>query len=80
MDVVAQLHAHAALPLAKSKRYQLDRRLSAARNVTGRYGEEKLTSAGNRTPALDPIAIKADLFKQFIHFEALCCKSQFRTK
>jgi hypothetical protein len=70
MDVVGQLHAHAALPLANSKRYPLDRRLCATQNITGRYGEEKnLSSAGNRTQALDPIAKMIDLFKQlkYIH-------------
>jgi hypothetical protein len=53
MEVNGQLHAPAALPRGESPRYLLDRR---------RYGEEKnLTLAGNRNPAVQPVAIPTDL-------------------
>jgi hypothetical protein len=56
MEVNGQLHAPTALPLGKSPRYPLDRKLSGPRSRSELYGEEKnLASAGNGTLAIKPV-------------------------
>jgi hypothetical protein len=57
MEVSGQLHAPAALPQGNHPRYPLDRRLSGSQSLSGRFGEEtNLAPAGNRTPAVQPVA------------------------
>jgi hypothetical protein len=46
----------------ESPRYSLDRRLGGPQSQSGRNVEEKnLSSAGNRTPAVQPVAIPTEL-------------------
>jgi hypothetical protein len=47
-----QLHSPAALPLKKSPRYPLDRRLVGLWCI-----EKSFASVGNRTPAVQPVGI-----------------------
>jgi hypothetical protein len=62
MGVSGQLHALADLPQGKSPRYPLDRRLGGPQSRYGRCGEEEnLAPAGNRTPAVQPVAIPTEL-------------------
>jgi hypothetical protein len=57
MDVSAQLHVPATLPLGKNPQYPLDRRLGSPQNRFGRCEEEKnFAPAGNRAPAVQPVA------------------------
>jgi hypothetical protein len=57
MEVDGQLHAPIALPLGKSPRYTLDRKLSGPRSRLELYGEEtNLASAGKQTLAIQPVA------------------------
>jgi hypothetical protein len=45
-------------PRGKNPRYPLDRRLGWPQSRSGRYGNEKKRApAGNRTPAVEPVAI-----------------------
>jgi hypothetical protein len=58
MEVSGQLHAPVALLQGKSPRYALDRRLGGPQSRPGHYREEKiLAPVGNRTPAVQPVAI-----------------------
>jgi hypothetical protein len=57
MEVSDQLHAPAALPLGKSPRCPLDRRLGAPQSWSGHCGkEDNLDPAGYRTPAVQPVS------------------------
>jgi hypothetical protein len=51
----------AALPPGKSPRYPLGRRLDGPQSRSGHYEEEKnLSPTGNRTPAVQPVAIPTE--------------------
>jgi hypothetical protein len=55
--VSGQLHAPAALPRGKNPRYPFNRTIGGTQSRGRRSGEEKsLTSAENRTPAVQPLA------------------------
>jgi hypothetical protein len=57
MEVSDQLQAPAALLQVKSPQYPLDKRLGGPQSRYGRNDEEKnLWPAGNRTPAVQPVA------------------------
>jgi hypothetical protein len=57
MEVSGQLPTPAALTQINFFRYPLDRRLREPQSGPGHYGEEKdLALAGNRTPAVQPVA------------------------
>jgi hypothetical protein len=56
MEVSGQLHAPAALTRGEEPRYPLDRWPGGPQSRSGRCAEEKnLASAGNRTPAVQPV-------------------------
>jgi hypothetical protein len=54
--VGGQLHDPAALPPWKQPPW--DRRLGGSQSWSGNYGGKSLASAGNRTPAVQPIACR----------------------
>jgi hypothetical protein len=57
MEVSSQLHVPTVIPLGKSARYRLDRRLGGSQSRSGRCAEEKkVCAAGNRTRAVESVA------------------------
>jgi hypothetical protein len=58
MEMSGQRYAPAALPLEKGPRYPLYRRLGGPQS---RCGEKSLSLAGNRIPAVQPVAIQTEL-------------------
>jgi hypothetical protein len=56
MEVSGDLHAPAALSTRKSRQYPMDRRLNGLQSISG-YGEEQKNLSGNRTRALQPVAL-----------------------
>jgi hypothetical protein len=62
MEVCGQLQGLAALVPRKSFWHPLDGRLDGPHSRSGRRGEEEnLTPAGNRTPAVQSVAIPTEL-------------------
>jgi len=67
MEVSGQLHALAALPLAKSPKYPLDRRLAQPHSWSGCGGKEKTSllnpcwEFNHRCPAHDLLSILTEL-------------------
>jgi hypothetical protein len=56
---VVSLMPRPLYPRGNCPRYLLDRRLGEPQSRSGRYGEEKnLTPAGNRSPAVQPVALR----------------------
>jgi hypothetical protein len=58
VEVSGQLHAPAALPLGRSPRYPLDRRLGGPQSLSGRGGEEKNSKplSGIESPIIQSVA------------------------
>jgi hypothetical protein len=62
MEVSGQVHVPVALTRGNSPRHSMNRKFGGSQSRSGRYGEKKnLTPAGNRTPAVQPIAIPTGL-------------------
>jgi hypothetical protein len=60
------------MPRPLNPRYPLDRVLGGHQSWSGRWGEEKnLTSFGNRTPAIQPVALQAAPFRALNKFAPL---------
>jgi hypothetical protein len=69
MEMSGQLHAPAALLQGKSTRFPQNRRLGESQSRSGSYGEEEnLALAGNQTPAVQPVAIPAELSRFHLHY------------
>jgi hypothetical protein len=61
MEVSGQLHVPGDLPQGNRLWYPLDKKLGGPQSQSGRCGQEKnLASAGNRTPAVQPVAIPSE--------------------
>jgi hypothetical protein len=67
MEVSGQIHAPAALTHEKEPQYVLDRRLGGPQSRSGRCGEKILTPAGNRTWAVQPVALPTEINHSLTH-------------
>jgi hypothetical protein len=62
MEVSGHRYTSVALPWGKSSQYPLDGRIGVPQNRSERYGKEKnCPPAGNRIPAVQPVAIPTEV-------------------